>query len=113
MAEMSSRISSAMIFRLASSSCPDRATEMVSPRNCSAETMGFSVSAGKVGMASTLLLMSFKALVMSVSCRSSTMTVQPPSLAVLRMRSSPSTPSSACSMRMHTASSTSSGAAPR
>jgi len=75
--------------------------------------MGFSVSSGKVSMASTRALTSSRTWLSSAPLSSSTKTAQAPSSAEERILSIPSMPSISSSMRMQTPSSTSSGAAPR
>ena len=110
---MSSRIPSATSFKVASSVSPETTTEMVLPRNCNEDTIGFSVSLGKVLMASTRLLTSLRVTVKSASAKTSRKTVQAPSDAVAVMRSIPSKPSMASSTRIQTAFSASTGAAPK
>ncbi len=106
-------ISSAIAFKLLSSESEASAIVITLPLALNALTIGFSVSLGKVVIASTLPFMSFSARLRSaplVSCNDAS---QPPSLAVLVMRSISSAPSSASSIRKHTPDSDSSGVAPR
>ena len=112
-AESSSRTSSATAFRVDSSALPDTATSTTWLRPMSSRTIGFSVSTGNVSMASTRPLMSSMTLRASAPSSSSTMTMPIPSEAVEVISPIPSRPWIASSMRMETATSTSSGAAPR
>ena len=82
-------------------------------RFVSSRTIGFSVSIGKVVMASTLFFTSSATRRPSAPRSSSIVTVPIPSFAVERICLMPSMPSIASSMRTVTADSTSSGAAPR
>ncbi len=75
--------------------------------------MGFSVSAGKVMMRSTSALTSSRALRLSVPRSSSMVTMPMPSDEAEVIFLMPSTPCTASSTRMQTASSTSAGVAPR
>ena len=75
--------------------------------------IGFSVSSGKVSIASTRFFTSSSALDSSALSYNSTDTEHRPSLALDRICLTPSIPSRASSIRIHTPSSTSSGAAPR
>ena len=75
--------------------------------------MGFSVSAGKVMMRSTSDLTSSRTLRLSAPRSSSTVTEPMPSVADEVIFLMPSTPWTASSTRMQTASSTSAGVAPR
>jgi hypothetical protein len=96
-----------------SSAGPEIAMCSTSCRMTSSETIGFSVSAGKVVMPLTLLSISDSAQFVSVPWTSSMVTRQLPSTASACRRSMPAVPSIASSMRTQTASSVSSGAAPR
>ena len=79
MAAISSRISSASSLRVRSSAAPKTAISTPSLCMVNSETMGRSVSAGKVDMASTRLLISFSAWISSAPVSSSTMTLAAPS----------------------------------
>ena len=113
MAEISSRIRSAIAFSVSSSVAPETATSTTGLRATSSRMIGFSVSTGNVVMASTRLLMSSTTLRASAPSSSSTNTRPIPSLAVDVISLIPSRPWMASSTRTETASSTSSGAAPR
>ncbi len=82
-------------------------------REISSRMIGFSVSTGNVSMASTLFLISSSTVRASALVSTSTITWPMPSEAVEVICLMPSIPWMASSMRTQTASSTSSGAAPR
>ena len=109
----SSRKSSAIDFKLESSVWEDRAIVITPSVGLMARIIGFSVSAGKVVIASIFPLTSFKRLLRSAPLASCTVASQPPSLAVVVSRSIFSVPSRASSIRRQTPVSDSSGVAPK
>ena len=113
MAVSSSRTRSETCFRVNGSMSPETAMSTTCCRLVSSRMIGFSVSIGKVVMASMLLLTSSTTRRASAPRSSSIITVPIPSDAVDRIRRMPSMPWIASSMRTLTACSTSSRAAPR
>ena len=113
LADRSSRTRSASVFRVNSSACPETAMSITRRRPLISRMIGCSVSSGNVVMASTLLLTSSTTLRASAPMSSSMMTEPEPSEAVDLICLMPSMPCIASSIRTFTASSTSSGAAPR
>ena len=113
MVARSSRILSATVFSVRSSTGPDTARSITLMRGTSSLTIGFSVSSGKVSMASTRFFTSSRTLRTSAPSSTSIRTVPMFSAAVEVTCLIPSMPWIASSIRMHTPSSTSSGAAPR
>ena len=109
----SSRTRSVTRFRVNGSTSPETATSTTCCRTVISRMTGFSVSIGKLVMASMLLLTSSTTRRASASRSSSIITVPIPSEAVDWICLMPSMPWIASSMRTFTASSTSSGAAPR
>ena len=109
----SSRTRSVTCFSVNGSMSPETAMSTTCSRFVSSRTIGFSVSSGKVAIASTLLFTSSTTRRASAPRSSSIVTVPIPSFAVERICLMPSMPSIASSMRTFTADSTSSGAAPR
>ena len=107
------RISSAIAFKFRSSESEASAIVITLPLELNARTIGFSVSVGKVVTASILPFMSLSARLRSAPLVSCKVASQPPSRAVVVMRSISSAPSSASSIRKHTPDSDSSGVAPR
>ena len=112
-AARSSLTRSASRFSVTSSADPDTAMSITPRRDLISRMMGCSVSSGNVLMASTLLLTSSTTLRASAPSSSSIITEPEPSEAVDVICLMPSIPWIASSRRTFTASSTSSGAAPR
>ena len=113
MAARSSRTCFARTLSVRSSAIPESAMSRTSLRMMARETTGFSVSTGKVVIASIRFRISSRATFVSAPVVSSIATPQVPSTAVERIFSTFSVPSTASSMRTQTPSATSSGAAPR
>ena len=109
----SSRTRSVTCFRVNGSMSPETAMSTTCCRFVSSRMIGFSVSIGKVVMASMLLLTSSTTRRASAPRSSSIITEPIPSEAVDWICLMPSMPWIDSSMRTFTASSTSSGAAPR
>ena len=109
----SSRTRWATCFRVNGSTLPETAMSTTCCRTVSSRMIGFSASSGNVVMVSILLLTSSTTRRASAPSSISTVTVPIPSDAVDWICLMPSMPWIASSMRTFTASSTSSGAAPR
>ena len=112
-AAISSRKLRPISFNVLSSVFPDTAICTTRLVTAALETIGFSVSLGKLLMASTRPFTSFSTAASSASTSNSTHTLQRPSVDVLFILSIPSRPSIVSSIRTHTDRSTSIGAAPR